>query len=92
MSDQQLLKSLRYRSCHRGTKEADLLLGGFADEYLSKLSSNQLLQFEKLLSCPDHDILAWVYNQVLAPEEKYKDILLMLHDYSNWRTREDSNL
>ena len=34
---------LRYRSWHRGTKEADLFLGRFFDKYVSKMSDKELI-------------------------------------------------
>jgi len=37
MSD--LIKKLIYRSNHRGTKEMDLLIGGFANNNLQSLTS-----------------------------------------------------
>ncbi|MDB4249433.1 succinate dehydrogenase assembly factor 2, partial [Amylibacter sp.] len=36
------LKRLRMRSWHRGIKEMDLILGGFADNEMSKLSIEEL--------------------------------------------------
>ena len=42
-------KKLLFRSTHRGTKEMDLLLGGFFKENQNSLSENELLEFEKIL-------------------------------------------
>ncbi|MBS0272324.1 MAG: succinate dehydrogenase assembly factor 2 [Proteobacteria bacterium] len=46
-------KRLLYQSQHRGTREMDLLLGGFA-QTLDTLCLDELQQFEILLSFPDH--------------------------------------
>jgi len=46
MSD--LIKKLIYRSNHRGTKEMDLLIGGFANNNLQSLTSD----LNPRTSCP----------------------------------------
>ena len=43
-------KKLLFRSTHRGTKEMDLLLGGFFKENQNSLSEVELLEFEKILA------------------------------------------
>lgn len=53
-------KRLRFRSWHRGMQEMDLLLGRFADAYLSSLSDAELGQFETLLHCGDQDLYTWI--------------------------------
>lgn len=53
------LKRLKYRANHRGIKEMDIILGGFADRHLSNLSDNALDDFEALLEEHDRDLLAW---------------------------------
>jgi antitoxin CptB len=44
-----LRRKLRFRAWHRGTCEADLLLGSFADRHLAEFSDEELYQFECLL-------------------------------------------
>jgi antitoxin CptB len=53
-------KRLRYRSWHRGTREADLLLGRFADAHLAGLDEAQLSRFAALLELPDPDLVDWL--------------------------------
>ncbi|MBF96324.1 MAG: hypothetical protein CFH34_01217 [Alphaproteobacteria bacterium MarineAlpha9_Bin4] len=49
---------LRYRSWHRGTKEADLFLGKFFDNYINKMSQEDLIKYEEFLDeFNDNDIL-----------------------------------
>lgn len=62
------LKRLRFRSWHRGTKEADLILGGFADAHLASLDKRQLDDFEALLEAPDADVVAWVSGGRAIPD------------------------
>ncbi len=57
-----LIKKLLYRSNHRGTKEMDLLIGGFAIENLKKLNSEELKEFELLLNFTDKELSSWLVD------------------------------
>jgi antitoxin CptB len=54
-SDSRRKRAL-YRAHHRGTKEMDLILGGFADAELAELSQSEVAAFELLLALPDPEI------------------------------------
>lgn len=53
------LKRLRFRAWHRGTREADLMIGGFYDRYAAGWSDTEMLWFEAFLEEQDVDIMAW---------------------------------
>jgi antitoxin CptB len=57
-----LIKKLLYRSNHRGTKEMDLLIGGFANENLKKLNHEELKEFELLLNFTDKELSSWLVD------------------------------
>jgi antitoxin CptB len=57
-----LIKKLLYRSNHRGTKEMDLLIGGFAIENLKKLNTEELKEFELLLNFTDKELSSWLVD------------------------------
>jgi antitoxin CptB len=57
-----LIKKLLYRSNHRGTKEMDLLIGGFANKNLNKLNSDELKEFELLLNFTDKELSSWLVD------------------------------
>ena len=57
-----LIKKLLYRSNHRGTKEMDLLIGGFANENLKKLNPEELKEFELLLNFTDKELSSWLVD------------------------------
>lgn len=61
-------KRLRFRSWHRGTREADLLLGRFADAALPTMDAAALAAFAALLALPDPDILDWVTGRAALPD------------------------
>ena len=45
-------RRLLFRSWHRGTREADLIMGRFADAHIEGLSDAELDEYEHLLDCP----------------------------------------
>ena len=53
MDRENRLKRLRYRAWHRGTKEADLLIGGFFDRYAAGWSAVEIDWYEALLEEQD---------------------------------------
>ncbi len=61
------LKRLRYRAWHRGTKEADLLIGGFFDAEGAQWDQEELDWFEELLEEQDVDIMAWAIGTQPVP-------------------------
>ena len=67
MTEDVRLKRLRIRSWRRGTKEMDLILGGFCDGMLAGLGEDEIGLYEELLSENDHDLYQWVTGQVPAP-------------------------
>ncbi len=62
------IKRLRMRSWRRGIKEMDLILGPFADQELTKLSSQDLELYERLLDQNDQDLLAWSTGAAEVPD------------------------
>lgn len=76
------IKGLIYRCQHRGVKELDLLLGGFAQKHLSELTSAQLMIFEKLLKSPENDLLDWVTGTASAPEEYETEVLQSIREFA----------
>ncbi len=62
------LKRLKFRAWHRGTREADLMIGGFFDAFATSWSDGELDWFEGLLEEQDVDILAWGLGAQPVPE------------------------
>ncbi len=54
------LRRLRIRSWRRGTKEMDLILGGFHDTRVASLGADELADYEDLLNENDVDLYRWV--------------------------------
>ena len=67
MDRETRLKRLRYRAWHRGTKEADLLIGGFFDAAHARWDDAEIALCEALLEEQDVDIMAWAIGTAAAP-------------------------
>jgi antitoxin CptB len=61
------LKRLRFRAWHRGTREADLLIGGFFDAEAAGWGDSDRVWFEALLEEQDVDIMAWAIGTAPPP-------------------------
>jgi antitoxin CptB len=62
------LKRLQFRSWHRGTKEADLMIGGFYDRYAAGWNDEDITWFEGLMHEEDVEIMGWALGTMPPPE------------------------
>ncbi len=67
MDRENRLKRLRFRAWHRGTKEADLLIGGFFNARSAEWSEAEIDLFEALIEEQDVDIMAWAIGADTVP-------------------------
>lgn len=79
--DSARIEKLRYRAWRRGFREADLILGPFANKHLPELSTAQLDAFEHLLEAPDTDLYAWIMGRAPTPEEYESDVMELLKSF-----------
>ena len=79
--DETRLKRLRYRAWRRGFREADLILGPFADTHALNLTEAQLAAFELLLEQPDPDLYAWIVGVRPAPSEFDGEVLALIRTF-----------
>lgn len=63
------LKRLGFRAWHRGTKEADLLVGGFFDRHSAGWSDEEIGWYERLMDEQDVDIMAWAIGSAPIPAD-----------------------
>lgn len=71
-------KRLLFRSWHRGTREADLILGSFAEAYLAGFDAARLDQYEALLECPDAELFDWIAGRLAPPPEHDTEVTRLL--------------
>ncbi|MEL6977711.1 MAG: succinate dehydrogenase assembly factor 2 [Pseudomonadota bacterium] len=62
------LRRLRIRCWRRGTKEMDLILGGFFDRRGATLSDAALTEFEALIEEDDDRLYRWACGAEAPPE------------------------
>ena len=67
MQDSPRLRRVHFRAWHRGTKEADLMIGGFFDRFGESWNEAELVWFEGLLDQEDVDIMAWAIGTLPVP-------------------------
>lgn len=67
MSDERR-KRLKFRAWHRGTREADYMIGCYFDRYGASWGEAELDWFEALLDEDDVDVMAWALRTEPVPE------------------------
>ena len=79
--DDAYRNKLRFRAWRRGFREADLILGPFADVHGPTLSVEQLDTLETLLEQSDREIYAWIVGQEPTPERFETDVMAMIRAF-----------
>jgi antitoxin CptB len=74
-------KKLLFRAWHRGTREADILLGRYAEAHLPDMDEDQLDQFAALMDEQDPDIYDWLIGARPVPPEFADFIIQSLRDF-----------
>lgn len=81
ISDEDRRKRLHFRAWRRGFKEADLIMGRFAEARLNSLDAAELEEFERLLDAPDTEVFAWVTGREQVPENYQGPVLDQLQAF-----------
>lgn len=67
INDTDRRKRLRFRAWRRGFREADIIMGRFAEARLDGLNDAELDEFEKLLDAPDTEVYGWINGTLPTP-------------------------
>ncbi len=73
-----LKKQIIYRSTHRGTKEMDILLGGFVKKYIDHFTDDELKELEQILVIEDEILYRWYFDKKdnnIIPNNKVSEML-----------------
>ncbi len=62
-------RRLAYRAAHRGTKEMDLVLGGYVQKFIRNMSAADLDELERIVTLPDNDLARWMTGEAVLPPE-----------------------
>ena len=63
----EVLRALKYRAWHRGTREADMMIGGFFEAHHAAWGAHERALFAALLAETDVDIMAWAIGTQEVP-------------------------
>ena len=79
----EVLRAFKYRAEHRGTREADMLIGGFFEAYHEEWDAHDRALFAARLMETDVDIMAWAIGTQPAPERYEGPMMdaLRKHDF-----------
>lgn len=69
MIEANRLKRIQFRAWHRGTREADYMIGGLFDRYHRDWDEAAVAWFEALIEEDDVDIMAWALGTQPVPEQ-----------------------
>jgi antitoxin CptB len=61
------LRRLKFRAWHRGTREADYMIGCFFDRHHAAWTPAEIDLFERMVEEEDVDIMAWALGTLPAP-------------------------
>ena len=74
-------KRLLWRASHRGIKEMDLILGGFARARLAVLNEGELAELEAIIELPDQELLSWATKTTPVPVEHASELLMEMLEH-----------
>jgi len=62
------LARMRFRAWHRGTREADYMIGCFFDRFHQEWGEEEIVWFEAILDEDDADVMAWALGTQPVPD------------------------
>ncbi len=74
-------RRLLWRAMHRGIREMDLILGGFAAARIETMSDDELNHLEAIIDIPDQLLFAWATGQAPVPEPQRSILLQDMFDF-----------
>jgi antitoxin CptB len=78
LDDDARKRRILYRATHRGTKEADHMIGGFFTMAVASLTPNEFDEADRLLDLSDPDLVDWLMGRKPVPEEWRRGLFMRL--------------
>jgi antitoxin CptB len=75
-------RKVLFRSWHRGIREMDLIMGGFADASIAAMTEAELDELERLLDVPDQEIYSWITGEAVVPTQLDSGLFRRMRDFS----------
>ncbi|UPY35560.1 succinate dehydrogenase assembly factor 2 [Sediminicoccus sp. KRV36] len=60
-------RRMLFRALHRGTKECDLMFGGFVRRHIASLTAAELDELDAIMELPDVDLADWLSGRRPIP-------------------------
>ncbi|MDW8397365.1 MAG: succinate dehydrogenase assembly factor 2 [Acetobacteraceae bacterium] len=73
-------RRILFRATHRGTKEADLMIGGFVSRRIAAMDESELDALEAVLAHSDADLTDWLMRRKPVPPEAATPMLERMLD------------
>ncbi|MDT0508030.1 succinate dehydrogenase assembly factor 2 [Novosphingobium sp. MMS21-SN21R] len=73
--DPAYMRRIHFRAWHRGTREADYMIGCFFDRFHAQWSAAEVTWFEELIEEDDVEIMAWALGTQDVPD-KYQGAMM----------------
>jgi len=74
-------KRLLWRATHRGIREMDILVGGYAAAHIHAMGLADLDQLEAIIALPDQEMLAWATRQEKVPPQHQSAMLAAILEF-----------
>jgi antitoxin CptB len=68
-------RRILFRANHRGTKEADLMVGGFVARHVAGMDESELDALEAVLAHTDADLTDWLMGRKPVPADAASPML-----------------
>ncbi|MEP0520655.1 MAG: succinate dehydrogenase assembly factor 2 [Hyphomicrobiales bacterium] len=81
-----------FRATHRGTREMDILLGGFVEKEVHTFTESEMNDLDALMQAPDWDIYKWVTGTLPVPGNYDTPLFRRWSAYQNAKSGEMRNL
>jgi antitoxin CptB len=80
--DERRRKQIIYRANHRGIKEMDIILGGYASAFAMEMSADEIDAFVRLMDESDRDLYSWFTGDAALPEQFDAKLLQVILDHA----------
>lgn len=80
MDQEAIKKKLLYRSCYRGCRETDFLIGNYARQNFDKITDTKL--YSQFLEESDNNIYNWIMNKDRTPN-RYQYLVNNIKKFHN---------
>jgi antitoxin CptB len=73
-------RRLLFRANHRGTRENDILLGGYVSARIADFSEAELVALEALLELPDPEVADWLTGRTPIPPHPQNALITAMRE------------